>query len=75
MSVDGTPVTTLPIDSTAVTKSDVGLGNVDNTADTTKPISAAVAAALTGKAAASHTHSGAVAGAQIALGPWVCIEY
>lgn len=31
------------------TKADVGLGNVDNTADTNKPISTAVAAALAGK--------------------------
>jgi hypothetical protein len=40
-----------------LTKSDVGLGNVDNTADTAKPISTAVQTALDGKAATSHTHS------------------
>jgi hypothetical protein len=40
-----------------LTKSDVGLGNVDNTADTAKPISTAMQAALDGKAATSHTHS------------------
>jgi hypothetical protein len=40
-----------------LTKSDVGLGSVDNTADTAKPISTAVQAALDGKAATSHTHS------------------
>lgn len=34
------------IKSGAVTKSEVGLGNVDNTADTNKPISAATQTAL-----------------------------
>ena len=38
-------------------KADVGLGSVDNTADTAKPISTATQAALDGKAATSHTHS------------------
>jgi hypothetical protein len=38
-------------------KADVGLGNVDNTADASKPISTATQAALDGKAATSHTHS------------------
>ena len=38
-------------------KADVGLGNVDNTADSAKPISTATQAALDGKAATSHTHS------------------
>ena len=33
----------------AVTKSDVGLGNVDNTSDADKPISSAVSTALSGK--------------------------
>lgn len=32
-----------------LTKADVGLGNVDNTADADKPISTATAAALSGK--------------------------
>jgi hypothetical protein len=41
----------------SLTKSDVGLGNVDNTADTAKPVSTATQAALDGKAATSHTHS------------------
>lgn len=38
-------------------KADVGLGNVNNTADTDKPISTATALALTGKAATGHTHA------------------
>ncbi|EFC80243.1 hypothetical protein [Parafrankia sp. EUN1f] len=41
----------------AVSKSDVGLGNVDNTSDANKPISTAVQAALDGKASTSHTHT------------------
>lgn len=39
---------------TAVTKSDVGLGNVDNTSDVDKPISSAVSTALAGKYDASN---------------------
>jgi len=35
----------------------VGLGNVDNTSDTNKPISSATQSALDGKAATSHTHT------------------
>ena len=38
------------------TKSDVGLGNVDNTSDLNKPISTATQKALDGKANSSHTH-------------------
>lgn len=38
-------------------KGDIGLDNVDNTSDAAKPISAAVATALSGKAATSHTHT------------------
>lgn len=38
-------------------KSDVGLGNVDNTSDLNKPISIAAQAALNGKASTSHTHT------------------
>lgn len=38
-------------------KADVGLGNVDNTADLAKPISNATQTALDGKANASHTHN------------------
>lgn len=41
----------------SVTKAQVGLGNVDNTSDASKPISTAVQAALDGKAASNHTHS------------------
>ena len=40
-----------------VTKAQVGLGNVDNTADLNKPISTATQTALDGKANATHTHS------------------
>ena len=40
-----------------VTKSQVGLGNVNNTADIDKPISLYVQAALDLKAASNHTHS------------------
>lgn len=38
-------------------KTDVGLGNADNTADAAKPISTATQAALDGKAAAVHGHA------------------
>lgn len=41
-----------------VTKSQVGLGSVDNTADTSKPVSTATQTALDGKSATSHTHAG-----------------
>lgn len=41
----------------AVTKAQVGLDNVDNTADTDKPISTATQTALNGKANTSHTHT------------------
>lgn len=41
---------------TGITKTHVGLGNVDNTADTAKPVSTAQQTALDGKAALSHTH-------------------
>lgn len=40
-----------------LTKSDVGLGNVDNTSDLNKPISTATQTALNGKANTSHNHS------------------
>ena len=42
-----------------VTKAQVGLGNVDNTADANKPISTATQNALNGKANTSHNHSAA----------------
>jgi len=41
----------------ALAKADVGLANVDNTADTAKPVSTAQQTALDGKAALSHTHA------------------
>jgi hypothetical protein len=37
-------------------KTDVGLGNVDNTSDANKPVSTATQAALNGKANSSHSH-------------------
>ncbi|AYD81520.1 minor tail protein [Arthrobacter phage KBurrousTX] len=37
-------------------KGDVGLGNVDNTSDASKPVSTATQTALNGKANTSHTH-------------------
>jgi hypothetical protein len=40
-----------------ITKSMVGLGNVDNTSDTSKPISSTTQTALDNKAALSHTHT------------------
>src|SRR5690606_33555 len=40
-----------------LSKSDVGLGNVDNTSDLNKPISNAVQSALDDKADINHTHS------------------
>ena len=39
-----------------IAKGDVGLGNVDDTSDASKPVSTATQTALDGKAAASHTH-------------------
>jgi hypothetical protein len=42
---------------TGITKSDVGLSNVDNTSDANKPISTATQTALNGKADSSHTHA------------------
>ena len=39
-----------------LTKSDVGLSNVDNTSDANKPVSTAMQTALNGKANSSHTH-------------------
>lgn len=42
---------------TGITKTHVGLGSVDNTADTAKPVSTATQTALNGKAASSHTHA------------------
>lgn len=44
-------------DLPTLTKSMVGLSNVDNTSDANKPVSTAVQSALNGKAASSHTHA------------------
>ena len=41
----------------AYTASEIGLGNVDNTADADKPISTATQTALDGKADTGHTHT------------------
>jgi hypothetical protein len=49
-------------------KADVGLGNVDNTADADKPVSTATATALAGKSATGHTHAQSdVTGLTVAL--------
>jgi hypothetical protein len=51
-----------------LTKTDVGLGNVDNTADTNKPVSSAAQIALNAKANTVHTHIiSDVSGLQTAL--------
>jgi len=57
------PVTSVAGKTGAVTlvKGDVGLGNVDNTSDASKPISTAVQTALNGKADSSHDHDDAYA--------------
>jgi hypothetical protein len=53
------PVSSVAGKTGAVTlvKGDVGLGNVDNTADSAKPLSSAATTALAGKAATVHTHT------------------
>lgn len=52
----------------ATARANLGLGNVDNTSDADKPISAATQSALNGKANTSHTHAVAdVTGLQSAL--------
>lgn len=64
------PVRSVAGRSGAVTlaKTDVGLGNADNTSDAAKPVSTATQAALDGKANASHGHAIAdVTGLQTAL--------
>lgn len=55
--VTGKP-STFPPDTHSHTKADVGLGSVDNTADASKPISAATQTALDGKAEIGHDHAG-----------------
>ena len=44
-------------DKPTYTANEIGLGNVDNTADADKPISTATQTALDGKADAEHTHT------------------
>lgn len=53
----GTP--TLPAGTLGLTKTTVGLANVDNTSDANKPVSSATATALAGKANTTHTHTSA----------------
>lgn len=53
-------VATLKSDLVLV-KGDVGLGNVDNTSDASKPVSTATQTALDGKSATSHNHTGVYA--------------
>ena len=50
VGIDGSQDVTLTVTSIDVTKSDVGLGNVDNTADIDKPVSTAVQTVLDLKA-------------------------
>jgi Major tropism determinant N-terminal domain len=52
-----TGTVTLPSTTNGLTKSNVGLANVDNTADSAKPISTATQTALNGKANSTHSHS------------------
>lgn len=47
----------------ALTKADVGLSNVENTSDASKPVSTATQTALNAKAAASHNHDASYAAA------------
>ncbi len=53
-----------------VTKAQVGLGNVNNTADVDKPISTAVANALADKASTTHNHAGVYQPADPDLDAW-----
>jgi hypothetical protein len=58
------PVPAVPVASVAgktgvvtLVKADVGLSNVDNTSDASKPVSTATTTALSGKANTAHTHA------------------
>jgi hypothetical protein len=51
-----TGTVTMPATVNGLTKAMVGLGSVDNTADTAKPVSTAQQTALNGKANTAHTH-------------------
>ena len=50
-----------------ISKTDVGLSNVDNTSDVNKPISIATQTALDGKSATTHTHTATDVGAAPAV--------
>lgn len=65
----GSPVTSVAGRTGAVvlTKSDVGLANVNNTADANKPVSNAVASALTGRVPTTRTINGYPLTANITL--------
>ncbi|UOK18351.1 minor tail protein [Arthrobacter phage BruhMoment] len=54
-----TGTVTLPSTTNGLSKSNVGLSNVDNTSDASKPVSTATQTALNGKANTSHTHTSA----------------
>ena len=54
-----TGTVTLPSTTNGLTKSNVGLGNVDNTSDANKPVSSATQTALNAKANSTHTHNSA----------------
>jgi hypothetical protein len=56
-SVAGVTSVNTRVGAVTLSKSDVGLGNVDNTSDVNKPISTATQTALDGKAETSHTHT------------------
>jgi hypothetical protein len=57
-------------------KADIGLANVDNTSDASKPISTATQTALDGKAAVSHSHSiSQITGLQTALDTKAATSY
>ncbi len=52
-----------------LTKSDVGLANVDNTSDANKPVSTATQTALNGKASTTHSHAaGDISSGTLAIG-------
>lgn len=52
-----TGTVTLPSTTNGLSKSNVGLSNVDNTSDASKPVSTATQTALNGKANSTHTHT------------------
>ena len=56
---------------TGITKSDVGLGNVDNTADTAKPVSSATASAIAVAKGQAESYADSVVSALVAGAPGV----